>query len=142
MKVYLEESEQPRHERLLELLKDEKGVEIVFERGPASDRIPVKTRGRVLLLRPEEIHWVEAEHNYMRLHTKGGSHLIRETMRALEARLSADRFRRIHRSVIVNVDCIREIQPWYRGDCVVILEDGHKLTASRNYRDRIREWVG
>ena len=52
------------------------------------------------------------------------------------------RFRRIHRSTIVNVDRIKEIQPWFRGDAIVVLDDGQKLTASRNFRDRLREWLG
>lgn len=105
------------------------------------ERIPIKTNGRILLLKTEDIDWIEAEHNYVRVHTRGAAHLIRETMSALEAKLNAKRFRRIHRSAIVNVDRIREIQPWFRGDAIVMLEDGHKITASRNYRDRIREWL-
>lgn len=107
-----------------------------------SPRLPIKSNGRIILLRTEEIDWVEAEHNYVRLHTRGGTHLIRETMTALEAKLDARRFRRIHRSSIVNVDRIQEIQPWFRGDAIVVLDNGHKLTASRNYRDRLREWIG
>lgn len=105
------------------------------------ERIPIKSNGRILLLKTEDIDWIEAEHNYVRVHTRGAAHLIRETMSALEAKLNAKRFRRIHRSSIVNVDRIREIQPWFRGDAIVMLEDGHKLTASRNYRDRLREWL-
>lgn len=105
------------------------------------ERIPIKSNGRILLLKTEDIDWIEAEHNYVRVHTRGAAHLIRETMSALEAKLNTKRFRRIHRSAIVNVDRIREIQPWFRGDAIVMLEDGHKITASRNYRDRLREWL-
>jgi two-component system, LytTR family, response regulator len=107
-----------------------------------TERIPIKSNGRIILLRTEDIDWVEAEHNYVRLHTRGATHLIRETMNALEAKLNLRKFRRIHRSAIVNVDRIREIQPWFRGDAIVVLDNGHKLTASRNFRDRLREWLG
>jgi two-component system LytT family response regulator len=106
------------------------------------ERIPIKSNGRIILLRTEDIDWVEAEHNYVRLHTRGATHLIRETMTAIEAKLNMRKFRRIHRSAIVNVDRIREIQPWFRGDAIVVLDNGHKLTASRNFRDRLREWLG
>lgn len=110
--------------------------------GGETERIPIKANGRILLLKTEEIDWVEAEHNYVRLHTRGATYLIRETMTGLEAKLSPNRFRRIHRSAIVNVDRIHEIQPWFRGDAIVMLDNGHKLTASRNYRDRLKEWLG
>jgi two-component system, LytTR family, response regulator len=106
------------------------------------ERIPIKSNGRIILLKTDEIDWIEAEHNYVRLHTRGITHLIRETMSALEAKLSARRFRRIHRSTIVNVERIKEIQPWFRGDAIVVLDNGQKLTASRNFRDRLKEWLG
>ncbi|MBM3761857.1 MAG: response regulator transcription factor [Acidobacteria bacterium] len=106
------------------------------------ERIPIKSNGRIILLKTDEIEWIEAEHNYVRLHTRGVTHLIRETMSALEAKLNPRRFRRIHRSTIVNVDRIKEIQPWFRGDAIVVLDNGQKLTASRNFRDRLKEWLG
>lgn len=106
------------------------------------ERIPIKSNGRIILLKTDEIDWVEAEHNYVRLHTRGITHLIRETMSALEAKLNSRRFRRIHRSTIVNVERIKEIQPWFRGDAIVMLDNGQKLTASRNFRDRLKEWLG
>jgi two-component system LytT family response regulator len=105
------------------------------------ERIPIRSNGRIILLKTDEIDWIEAEHNYVRLHTKTATHLIRETMNALETKLNSRRFRRIHRSAIVNVDRIQEIQPWFRGDAIVVLDNGQKLTASRNYRDRLREWL-
>jgi two-component system LytT family response regulator len=94
-----------------------------------------------VLLKLDEIDWIEAEHNYVRLHTRQATHLIRETMNGIEAKLDARRFRRIHRSAIVNVERIREIQPWFRGDSIVVLDNGHKLTASRNFRDRLRDYL-
>jgi len=106
------------------------------------ERFPIKSNGRIILLKTEEIDWIEAEHNYVKLHTRGVTHMIRETMSALEAKLSAKNFRRIHRSTIVNIERIKEIQPWFRGDAIVVLDNGQKLTASRNFRDRLKEWLG
>ncbi len=106
------------------------------------ERIPIKANGRIRLLKTDEIDWIEAEHNYVRLHTRGAAHLIRETMTALEAKLNSRRFRRIHRSTIVNVERIKEIQPWFRGDAIVVLDTGQKLTASRNFRGQLQEWLG
>ncbi len=123
-------------------LMSQKVVATSKDGGWDAERLPIKSNGRIILLKTEDIDWIEAEHNYVRLHTKGLTHLIRETMSALEAKLSAKQFRRIHRSTIVNVERIREIQPWFRGDAIVMLDNGQKLTASRNFRDRLKEWLG
>jgi two-component system LytT family response regulator len=102
-----------------------------------SARVAVKTGGKVLFLRAEEIEWVEAAGNYVRLHVGGESHLFRESMKNMETRLDGELFVRIHRSTIVNVDRIRELQPWFHGEYVVILQDGTRLMASRVFSDRI-----
>lgn len=100
-------------------------------------RIAVKTGGKVVFLRADEIDWVEAAGNYVKLHVGAESHLFRESMKNMEARLDADTFVRIHRSAIVNVDRIRELQPWFHGEYVVILQDGMRLMASRVFSDRL-----
>jgi len=82
---------------------------------------------------------VEAADNYACLHCGAETHPMRETMNALEAKLDSGRFIRIHRSTIVNMDRIKELQPWFRGDYLVILHDGTQLTLSRNYRDRLKD---
>jgi two-component system LytT family response regulator len=97
----------------------------------------VKTAGKVMFLRSEEIEWVEAAGNYVRLHVGGESHLFRESMKNMETRLDGELFVRIHRSAIVNVDRIRELQPWFHGEYVVILHDGTRLMASRVFADRL-----
>lgn len=125
----------------LNLIHQKPAANAPSSNGGDVERIPIRSNGRILLLKTDEIDWVEAEHNYVRLHTKTATHLIRETMNALEAKLNNRRFRRIHRSAIVNVDRIQEIQPWFRGDAIVVLDNGQKLTASRNFRDRLREWL-
>ena len=100
-------------------------------------RLIVKTGGKVLFLRAQDVEWVEAAGNYVRLHVGGEAYLFRESMKNMESRLDAEQFVRIHRSAIVNLDRIRELQPWFHGEYVVILQDGTKLMASRVFSDRL-----
>ncbi len=83
---------------------------------PKTDRLVVKSGGRLFFLRADEIDWIEAAGNYVRLHVGNQSHLLRETMNAIEGRLDPERFFRIHRSRIVNVERIQEMQPWLNGE--------------------------
>jgi two-component system LytT family response regulator len=103
------------------------------------ERLVVKTTGRVFFLRTEEIDWIEAAGNYLKLHAGRDGHLIRETMNSIESKLDPDKFLRIHRSTIVNIDRIKELQPMFSGDYTVILRNGRELTLSRNYRERFLE---
>jgi two-component system LytT family response regulator len=95
-----------------------------------------------MFLRTDEIDWIEAADNYVRLHVGSESHLLRETLGALEGRLDSGKFMRIHRSTVVNIDRMKELQPWFHGDYVVILQDGTRLNLSRTYRDRVIELLG
>lgn len=95
----------------------------------------------MLFVRTAEIDWVEAEGNYVKLHLGATSHLFRETLSALEADLPPDRFLRISRSALVNLDAVKELQPLFYGDYAVILRDGRQLTLSRNYRDRVERLI-
>lgn len=104
-----------------------------------AERLVVRAGGRIVILRTTDVQWIEAASNYVRIHVGGKDHLLRETMTALEARLDPSEFVRIHRSTIVRVDCIRELEPLFQGDYVVILDDGTRLTSSRGYRDRLQE---
>jgi two-component system LytT family response regulator len=106
------------------------------------ERLVVKSGGRVFFLRTDEIDWIEAAGNYVRLHLGTESHLFRETMNRMEARLDGRRFARIHRSRIVNTERIKELQPWFNGDYVVILRDGQRLTLSRGYREKLQQRLG
>ena len=106
------------------------------------DRLVVKSGGRVFFLRTDEIDWIEAAGNYVRLHLSEDSHLFRETMNNMEARLDTRRFVRIHRSRIVNTDRIKELQPWFNGEYVVVLQNGTRLTLSRGYREKLQERLG
>jgi two-component system LytT family response regulator len=105
-------------------------------------RLVIKSAGRIVFLRVEEIDWVEAADNYVRVHAGKESHLIRETLQSLEKRLDAAKFLRIHRSFLVNLDRIRELQPVFHGDYAVKLADGTELTLSRNYREKLLEPLG
>jgi two-component system LytT family response regulator len=103
-----------------------------------TDRLLVNTDGRIIIVKTADLRWIEAADNYVRLHVGTGSgYLLHESMRALEERLDPARFVRVHRSAIVNVDWIKEIQPWYAGALVVILQSGERLTVSRSFRDRV-----
>jgi two-component system, LytTR family, response regulator len=106
------------------------------------DRLVVKSGGRVFFLRTDQIDWIEAAGNYVRLHLSEDSHLFRETMNNMEARLDVRRFVRIHRSRIVNTERIKELQPWFNGEYVVVLQNGTRLTLSRGYREKLQERLG
>ena len=101
------------------------------------DRLMVKHDGRVFFVKATDVDWFEASGNYVRIHTGKVSHLIRETMQRVETQLDPAMFVRIHRAVIVNLDRIRELQPWFAGDYVVILRDGRQLKLSRTYREHL-----
>jgi two-component system LytT family response regulator len=118
--------------QLAELLAELRGKREFLE------RIVVRSGGRILILRVEDIDWLEAASNYVRIHAGGRQYLLRETMSNLEARLDPEAFVRIHRSTMVRLDRIRELEPLFQGDYVLILEDGTRLTSSRGYRDRLQ----
>ncbi|HEV7504906.1 MAG TPA: LytTR family DNA-binding domain-containing protein [Thermoanaerobaculia bacterium] len=105
-------------------------------------RLAVRNNGHVLFLAPEEIEWIEAAGNYVRLNAGGESHLLRETMSGVEGKLPHDGFLRIHRSAIVNLDSVRELEPGAHGDFVVVLQSGKRLPLSRGCRDRLEEALG
>ena len=105
----------------------------------ATDRILLKSGGEIFFLKADEIDWVEAEGDYMKFHTGGRTHLLRETMARLEARLDAKKFIRIHRSTMVNIDRVKKLSPSFAGEYAVILADGTKLKLSRGYYDRLQQ---
>jgi two-component system LytT family response regulator len=121
--------------QLIELLRDVRTDRQFLE------RLVVKSGGRVFFLRVDEIDWIEAAGNYLRLHVGQDVHLMRETMKGIETKLDPDRFVRIHRSIIVNTDRIRELQPWFHGEYVLILLDGTRLTSSRNFDDGLKRML-
>jgi len=109
---------------------------------PHADRVPVKVNGKVVAVRVADIDWVEADHDYVSLHVGAKCWLLRETITAAEARLTPCGFVRIHRSVLVNLDRVRELRPLSKGEFTVVLIDGTELKLSRNYRSAVERLVG
>ncbi len=105
------------------------------------DRLAVRTGENVILMRTEQIDWVEAADNYVYLHCGSETHVLRETMNSLERTLDPNIFLRIHRSAIVNLDRVKALQPWFRGDYRVLLSTGAQLTLSRSYRQNLQNRV-
>ncbi len=112
------------------------------ERARGHDRLVIRTPERAFFLRTDSIDWVEAAGKFVRIHTAKSTHSVRQSMAELEHQLDSARFVRISRSVIVNLDRIQEIQPWFQGDYVLILTDGTRLTSTRGYRESMRRLLG
>lgn len=106
------------------------------------ERLAIRTGRRVRFVQVDEIDSLQASGNYIHLHTSRGVQVIRDTMSRMESRLDPQRFIRIHRSTIVNIQFVREIEPHLHGDYFVRMKDGRRLTLSRNYRDKFRGKFG
>lgn len=109
---------------------------------PGSDRLTVRVGDRMLFLRMQDIDWVEAADDRVRLHV--GKQVLdhRTTLALLEQRLPVRTFVRVHRSAIVNVERIREFEPWFQGDWIIVLADGTRIQSGKSYRTRVRELIG
>ena len=118
--------------QILEMLDELRGVRRWRE------RLVIRVGERAFLQPVAEVDWLEADGKYVKVHVGPKAHVIRETMTQLAEVLDPRRFLRISRSAIVNVDRIREIQPWLRGDYVVILRNGAEVTSTRGYRDTLK----
>jgi two-component system LytT family response regulator len=103
------------------------------------ERIAVRGDGRIFFIRPGDVDWCESAGNYVKLHVGRAIHVIRDTLQNLEGRLDPSAFIRIHRRLIVNLDRIHELQPWFGGDQIVILKDGARLRLSRTFREKVAE---
>jgi len=106
------------------------------------ERFAIRKTGRISFMLTDSVDWIEADHNHVRLHSGKETQLIRSTLNEVEAELDPQVFRRIHRSIIVNVKRIQEVQPWFRGDCMIVLTTGEKLNMSRTYRPRLEDFLG
>ncbi len=122
--------------RVLELLGD------MEARQQTPERIIIKADGEIVCLRPNEIDWAESAGNYVCLHVGGATHILRETITALESRLGPRQFMRVHRSTLVNVDRIKTLKPSLYGDYSILLRDGTKLTLSRGFRENVLKRLG
>jgi two-component system, LytTR family, response regulator len=105
------------------------------------ERLVVRSRGQVVFVRVDEIDWIEASHNQVKIHIGRDIFLLRQTITEISARLQPDKFLRIHRSLVVNVDRIRRLEACGYGEYLVVLHDGKKLSLSRGYRGRLDRFV-
>ncbi len=118
--------------------REEDGEEVAG----AADRIMVRSSGRIQFVSVREIDWVEAAGDYVRLHVGERSHLLRETMKNLEARLDSDEWVRVHRSTLVRLGFVREVRTSDSGHYEIVLEDGTRRSLSRSGRERLEEVLG
>lgn len=103
------------------------------------ERVLIKNRGQYLVVRTNDVDWISAEADYACLHAHGKKYLLRETLSALEQKLDPQKFLRVHRSTIVNLDRIQAMESLAHGELVLILKNGARLTASRNYRAKLAQ---
>ncbi len=132
------ESEKDSHlnQRLLSLLGEHTGATNYL------GRMIIKNDGRVFFLKTDEIFWIEAQGNYVLLYTERQKHFFREAISSLESKLDPHQFKRIGRSAIVNLDQVRELQVWSRGDYKVVLRNGAELKLSHRYRENLSKYLG
>ena len=105
-------------------------------------RLVVPTGHRSVFIRTEQVDWIEAERNYIRLHVGGRAYLMRENLSRIASALDPTTFCRIHRSTIVNIDRIQAVESLFRGEYLVVLHDGTKLTSGRSYRGNLHAIMG
>lgn len=123
------------NEQLREFLSENKPAEQFVE------RFIIKNSGRVFFLKADNIYWIEAEGNYVKMHTIDESYIFREAISKLETTLNPQKFQRIGRSTIVNMDFIKELEVWFRGNYKVILKDGTELKLSSHYRQNLNKYL-
>jgi two-component system LytT family response regulator len=131
-----------RFERSLERAKEQIGLR--RERRPHPEtrpflkRLVVQKNGREIFLPIERVDWADADGNYVQLHAGTETHTVRSTLEHLVRQLDPDQFVRISRSQLVNLNCIKEMQPWFHGERRIVLKDGRELTWTRRFRAGFR----
>ncbi|MCI0337707.1 MAG: LytTR family DNA-binding domain-containing protein [Acidobacteria bacterium] len=126
-------------QKLLALLEREESRPVPQSKPEYEEKFLIKSASRIFFVKAEEIDWIEAADYYVCLHVGGQSHLLRETMAEMEAKLDPARFYRIHRSTIINLSRVKQVQTRPGGEYVVILEDGISLRLSRSRKEQIEE---
>jgi two-component system, LytTR family, response regulator len=124
------------HQALMALLRNLRADHKV--RDQYAHRFAARCGNKLNLVRVEDVDWIDAAGNYARLHVGGRTHLVRETMTELESRLDPNRFVRVHRSIIVNVERVSTVEPYAHGEYVLTIRDGTRLASSRTYSARLR----
>ncbi len=100
-------------------------------------RILLKTNNKMIVVKINDVNWIDAEEKYVNLHVGKQTYLHRETIGSLEQQLDPEMFIRVHRSYIINIDFLKEITPWAHGDYIIILKDNTQLNLGRNYKDKL-----
>jgi two-component system LytT family response regulator len=126
------------HQRVGQLLDDRAGSD---PRSGYLERLVLKSAGRVTFVGVEDVDWIEASGVYVNLHVGPRAHLYRSSLAHLLQRLDPKRFVRVHRSLAVNTDRIRELQPRSHGDYTVVLKNGQELVMSRGFRPQFEHWL-
>jgi len=116
-------------------------LETLADRPQYPDRLAIRSGGKTSFVNLEDVHWIRAAENYVQLHVASGHHLLHVPIGTLEASLDPAMFLRVHRSMIVNVRQIRELQPAFHGEYVILLRSGVRLQSSRSYHAKIGEWA-
>jgi two-component system LytT family response regulator len=131
--------ERVKHREDSKLIEQQAALIAELKSPKITDRLAVKSGGRIIWVKLDEVDWIGSADNYAELHVGPKSHLLRETLGALETRLAPDKFVRISRSVIVNAGRIKELRRLFYGGYELTLHDGTKLTLSRRYRDKLQQ---
>jgi two-component system LytT family response regulator len=124
------------NERIIRLLEDIRGESHYME------RLILRNDRKIWFMNVNQIDWFEADGKYVNVHAGKEAHLVRESLTSLESKLDPKNFARIHRSSIVNINRIKEFQPWFHGDYRILLKDGTELILSRTYRKQFRDLIG
>ena len=136
-KEFIRHNQQTNISKELEALREEIRLKPAY-----LDRFVIKTGGRIYFLKSQHIDWIEAQGKYVAIHSGKESHVLREGISSVEEDLDPQKFVRIHRSTIVNIERVKELNPWFHGDCKITLQDGTQLMLSRHYRQRLDDLLG
>jgi two-component system, LytTR family, response regulator len=120
---------------------EQKIMELMKHMNPAKARLVLRSGGKLIFVNPEEIEWIEAAANYVRLHTPTQVHTVREKISSIEQELDSETFLRVHRSIIVNLDKVKEVVSCGSGEYVVLMKNGRELSFGRSYRDRLEHFL-
>jgi two-component system, LytTR family, response regulator len=137
-KTQIEQREINKLSRKLFALLEDRAATSDKKTGSYLTRFMIKAAGRVLFLKAEDVDWIAADDYYVKLHTGSKTHMLRETLSDLETRLDPEKFIRIHRSTIVNIERIKELHPHFNGEYLVVLRDGTELKMSRSRREQVQ----
>lgn len=117
-------------------------LDVVTQSAHSADRLMIKSDGKVLFVKKDDIDWLEAAGNYIKLHCGADTHMLRETMNGILTQLDASKFLRIHRATIVNIERIKEMHPWFNGEYKIILTTNAQLVMSRGCHEQFTRTFG